>query len=314
MMTTSTIQLRHQLQHTTSPNHRSSLTLYTQEKNANTLLPCLAERKIGGKVAIVPSKMTNGVNNSRISEPIDIKETQKTTNQKRGGKIYVSSLETSLSTTWKRSLSQESDKRDINNGNLEIMASQNPAKAKKRNERNKVQSRVSNGNNIGTCDNIDLNSRGGKEKGKRKVGKRLERQDSNVSIQLAKGKQLSFSSEGKSSISSHSETNLSSLEHCISNVYIKGKSNQYKSSVLIQKSPLCRSITISEASLSSALNRQAKINIYSKPISSRTRNSPRYVSGISIQNRNKRSFTISNDTTDGRLRTIYESTLEEHAE
>lgn len=314
IMTTSSFQLRQ-----TQPNgHSSSLTLYThgQSTNLPAPLPCLAERNFGGKVAILPSKMTYGVN-SEISGPIAISKSQKTSNEKRTGKIYVSCLQTSLSTTW-RQRSLENDKKDnideLENTQIEMSSDINQ-KSAKRNERNRDQNRAQKGHNTtsNSAQNNESNSQNCKEKAAgRGKANRLERQDSNVSVQLSKGKQLNIKSERKASPSSYSETNLDSPETCNSFVYIENKlSSNQACTVLVQKSHhLCRSITISEASLSSALNRQANISPSSR-ITYKQRNSQRSIPAISVQNKNKRSFTISNDTTDGRLRTIYESTMEE---
>lgn len=306
-MTTSSLQLRQ----SRPSDHSSSLTLYTHGKSTKTLAlrPSLAERDFGGKVAILPTKMTNGVSTD-FGGPIVISEKQKANNEKRASKIYVSCLQTSLSTTWRKhsteNIKKESDFDEEND--IDDMASKN-LKYVKRNEKN----RAIKGHNINdkTASNIEANLLNGRERAGRRKN-RLERQDSNVSIQLPKGKQLNITSERKSSTSSsYSESNLNSPKTSSSFVYIKNKlSSNEGNAVSVQKSPLCRSITISEASLSSALNRQANISTPNRS-SSRQRNSQRFVSAISIQNKNKRSFTISNDTTDGRLRTIYESTMEE---
>ncbi|XP_031564906.1 uncharacterized protein LOC116300223 [Actinia tenebrosa] len=332
-MSASTVQLRlHNGQ-----NHNSSLTFYSHGREAKPALSRrLADAKSGGNIDILPTKMTNGFSGGiRKSFERKEQESEKERRSRSKSKTYVSCLQTSLSFGWKKSLSVETDDSDFcepdndhriidMDGSLKKESptvKESEKKIMKGTEHRKTVSEEQKSQKAKprTSDEKAVNATPLRSRSK---GKRSELQDAHVSVQPSTGRQLMIISNlenGAVSVTTYGDGSPASPKSCTSYVYIKSKfqGNQYsktkRSTVVVQKPPLCRSITISEASLSSALSRQAD-KMAPQSRSNTNLRKERSWTGINVQRKSKRSFTVSNDSTDGRLRTIYESTMEENCD
>lgn len=332
IMSASTVHLRlHNGQ-----SHNSSLTFYSHGRAAKAVLSRrLVDAKSGGNIDILPTKMTNGFS-GEIRKAIDRvkeKESEKESKSRRRSKTYVSCLQTSLSIGWKKSLSQETDESELCEQDNDRWIIDMDGSTKKQTPRAKeTETKTMKGTEHRKTDSDEQKSQKAKPRPSdkkpasplrgRTKGKRSELQDSHVSVQPSTGRQLMIISHlenGAVSVTTYGDGSQATPKSCTSYVYIKSKfqGNQYsktkRNTVVVQKPPLCRSITISEASLSSAITRQAEKMAPQNRSSSNLRKE-RSWTGINVQKKSKRSFTVSNDSTDGRLRTIYESTMEENCE
>ncbi|EDO48112.1 predicted protein [Nematostella vectensis] len=301
----------------------SSLTLYsrgqTTSKTANATR--LLDKRPSARVTTGSSDQAIEKSNAKQR---DLKQQEK--GDSRTPRRYVTCLKTSLSTTWKRSLSQDSDERERGAEKVEVDTDQAEITEKTTTRANQTlmnnaatnwesskggndkENKPENHKALEEHLNIDA-VHFLKEKVRNTQEKRLKQ--NHVLVQSEVGKQVSIVRPGHTC-----QQEMDNKKPCTSYVYIKGKYSgtsglntkpSKSSTVRVQKPQLYRSISISEGSLSDAKsrkkpNQQMRCNSVEEP-------------GIVVQRKPAiRSITLtgnSMDQMDGKMGTIYESEMEE---